>query len=178
MRRYGVVLYVVGGLGAAPAWGQALPDAPTDNESYAAYCEGTIDYLLQLAKATPTYSTDTATPDLIQKSQNRRHRFEQYLLSTGVMTDQARPNAIFGLAIAQRRGTEDAAQCMSQVTAQCHPATECNVQPRHDPKDPWDLKGPSEKEISCMGERITSCRGRIPECVRELRCQGPDSLPF
>jgi hypothetical protein len=110
---------------SAPAQGQS---GATDNELYAAYCKGVMDATLESMGAPSTNpQTERLRQSTIAPFVQLRQRFQSYLLSTGVITDLQRENAVFGLTTATQRGQADQRQCFSGILANCQPAAACKV---------------------------------------------------
>jgi hypothetical protein len=162
-------------LWASPAQAQS---GATDNELYAAYCKGSLDFQIEVAGG------PTSPPLLEQRRQEflapllqQRQRFQAYLLSTGAITDSQRTESIFGLTAAIERGRSDIQRCIGAMTA-CQNAAQCSALHVPNPSDPLNLRGPTTAEMKCIGDRMSMCRDKEPSCARSRRCSGPDHLPF
>lgn len=149
----------------APAWGQAA--SATDNELYAAYCIGVI----RAAEEAP--HQPAADPEVERRlsqtgaamRQQALQRFQSYLAATGALTDNSRANSIFGLTNAMRRGQDDAEQARRTMNG-------CNVSVYGDGKHT-----PIDGHVAAM-QRFLSCTAQDQSVSREMRCLGPDNLPF
>jgi hypothetical protein len=118
----------------APALAQG---AATDNELYAAYCIGVMNSSIE------DMGGPSSNPQIEQMRQTTiaplvqsRQRFQSYLISSGVITDYRRADAILGLATATQRGQADQQQCLAGIMANCHPEAECKVGHGAKPNDP------------------------------------------
>jgi len=151
----------------------------TDNELYAGYCKGALETKIESSKALATDPiTEQQRQLVIAPYVKAQKRFQSYLLSTGILTDPQRGDALLGVLIATQRGQSDQKECIAETLADCDPAAVCHVHHDPTPSDPLNLNGPTAAEIQCIGDSISACRAKIPTCVRASRCDGADDLPF
>lgn len=131
----------------------------TDNELYAAYCKGTLDFQIEGAGG------PTSPPLLEQRRQellapllHQRQRFQAYLLSTGAITDPQRTESFFGLTAAIERGRSDVQRCFGAITT-CQSAAQRSAPRASNPSDPLNLRGPTPAELKCISDRMTVVSG-------------------
>lgn len=148
----------------------------TDNELYAAYCIGVMDERIGTGAPSADPQKEQYERSVTAPWVQLRQRFQTYLLSTGAIADPQRVDAALGLTAAARRGHTDMQQCLAALTTKCN-RDACGYH-YSTPSDPLGLRGPSPTQSKCIFEYLKTCQAQQPSCVRESRCDGPDTLPF
>jgi len=138
----------------------------TDNELYASYCIGvTIEREAMFTPIIPEMLSES-DKEGIAKYKALDERFETYLVSTGALDGRGR-FTVAGLESALKRGESDSHQCQI-IYAKCAPLFGADGKPVSPP--------PPDEPLP--GSQAEACSKRSPYCVRSLRCQGADNLPF
>jgi hypothetical protein len=159
----------------------AAAEVASDNELYAAYCIGVLQYAQQAAqKEWAKYEQDGANSqddarqmrearDNDLKDLAQKHlRFRTYLAVRGFRPGGSRdPQALTGIQVALKRGRSDRQLCSQLHEKNCTPR--CRVSPEA-------LIGGLDPGV--ITKCIDQCRAEIAECRSSERCLQADNLPF
>jgi len=148
----------------------------TDNELYAAYCEGALRESLQIAQTQP-HVADPAIPKGMQdrgeqlrlaglaQITQQHERFLSYLFATGALPGLGRPGVALGILSAENQGAADEDHAIHRH-AQCSDAI-------------FGAPGTPPRNQGAAGwVKLTRCQDADPVVRKVLRCLGPDNLPY
>lgn len=168
----------------------------TDNELYAGYCFGVMDWRVGLDNPNGEQherphndelekllgigrSDNTKAERVYRDAMEKRQRFLSYMLSTGGFLSARGGGAALGVLLAINQGHSDGDRCLRALDDRNCKLPQCpNSGPTPDDAFILRPRPQSDEENACRAKRMDACLALEPACARQKRCDEADNLPF